>query len=61
MNEYDQTFNPNTLIGHFDLISRFSDFPLYLGTQLVYEHTCFTICLRMTRPLTVKYSWATVT
>ena len=39
MNEYDQTFNPNTLIGLCDLISRFSDFALYLGTQLVYEHT----------------------
>ena len=61
MNEYDQTFNPNILIGHYDLISRFSDFALYLGTQLVYEHTSFTICLRITRPLTVKYSWVTVT
>ena len=26
MSEYDQTFDPNTLIGHCDLISRFSDF-----------------------------------
>ena len=26
-----------------DLISRFSDFALYLGTQLVYEHTSFTL------------------
>ena len=26
MNEYDQTFNPNILIGHYDLISWFSDF-----------------------------------
>ena len=54
MSEYDQTFDPNTLIGHCDLISRFSDFALYLGTQVVYEQTSFTLCLRMTRPLTLK-------
>ena len=35
MNEYDQTYNPNVLIGHYDLISWFSDFALYLGTPLV--------------------------
>ena len=52
--EYDQTFDPYILIGHCDLISRFSDFALYLGTQLVYEQTSFTLCLRMTRPLTLK-------
>ena len=34
MSEYDQTFGP---IGHCDLFSRFSDFALYLGTQLVYD------------------------
>ena len=45
MNEYDQTFNPNILIGHYDLISWFSDFALYLGTQLVHEQTSFTLCL----------------
>ena len=56
----DKTFDPKVVIGHYDLISRFSDFPLYLGTQLVYEHTSFTICLRVTRPLTIKYSWTTV-
>ena len=39
MSEYDQTFDPNILIGHCDLISRFSDFALYFGTQLVYEQT----------------------
>ena len=50
--EYDQTFDPN--IGHCDLISRFSDFALYLGTQMVYEQTSFKVCLRMTRPLTLK-------
>ena len=61
MNEYDNTINPNVLIGHYDLISWFSDFVLYLGTQLVYEQTSFTLCLRMTRRLTVKYSWVNVT
>ena len=61
MSEYDQTFDPNILIGHCDLISRFSDFALYLGTQMVYEQTSFKVCLCMTRPLTVKYSWVTVT
>ena len=54
MSEYDQTFDPNILIGHCDLISRFSDFALYLGTQVVYEQTSFTLCLRMTRSLTLK-------
>ena len=28
MSEYDQTFDPNILTGHCDLISRFSDFCL---------------------------------
>ena len=32
MSEYDQTFEPNILIGHYDLISRFSDFALYLSS-----------------------------
>ena len=54
MSKYDQTFDPNILIGHCDLISWFSDFALYLGTQVVYEKTSFTLCLRMTRPLTLK-------
>ena len=39
MSEYDQTFDNSILIGHCDLISRFSDFALYLGTQMVYEQT----------------------
>ena len=52
MNAYNKTFDPKVVLGQYDLISRFSDFPLYLGTQLVYEHTSFTIC--MTRPLTIK-------
>ena len=39
MNEYDHhTFNPNILIGHYDLISWFSDFALYLNTEWVYDH-----------------------
>ena len=50
---YDKTFDPKVVLGHYDLISRFSDFALYLGTQLVYEHTVFTVCLHMTRPLTL--------
>ena len=58
---YDKTFDPKVALGHYDLISRFSDFPLYLGTQLVYEHSSFTVCLCMTRPLTVKYSLVIVT
>ena len=53
---YDKTFDPKVVLGHYDLILRFSDFALYLGTQLVYEHTVFTIYLRMTRSLTLKYS-----
>ena len=40
---YDKTFDPKVVLGQYDLISRFSDFPLYLGTQLVYGHTAFTI------------------
>ena len=44
MSEYDQTFDPNILIGHCDLISRFSDFALYLVSQMVYEQTSFTLC-----------------
>ena len=43
MSEYDQTFDPNILIGQCDLISRFSDFALYPDTQLVYFHTFFYI------------------
>ena len=54
MSEYDQTFDPSILIGHWDLISRFSDFALYLGTQMVYEQTSFKVFLHMTRPLTLK-------
>ena len=56
MSVYDQTFDPNILIGHCDLISRFSDFALYeyVGTQMVYEQTSVKVCLRMTRPLTLK-------
>ena len=38
---YDNTFDPKVVLGQYDLISWFSDFPLYLGTQLVYEHTSY--------------------
>ena len=58
---YDKTFDPKVVLGQYDLISWFSDFPLYLSTQLVYEQTSFMICLRMTRPLSVKYHWVIVT
>ena len=36
---YDKTFDPEVVLGHCDLISWFSDFALYLDTQLVYFHT----------------------
>ena len=35
---YDKTFDPEVVLGHCDLISRFSDFAIYLDTQLVYFH-----------------------
>ena len=60
MSEYDQAFDPNILIGQCDLISRFSDFVLYLDTKLVYFHTFFQI-MCMTRPLTPIYLKVTVT
>ena len=60
MSEYDQAFDPNILIGHCDLILRFSDFALYLDTQLVYFHTFFQI-MSMTRPLTPIYLSVNVT
>ena len=33
---YDKTFDPEVVLGHCDLISRFSDFALHLDTQLEY-------------------------
>ena len=48
MFSYDKTFDPEVFLGHCDLISWFSDFAFYLGTQLVYDQTSFTLCLRMT-------------
>ena len=33
---YDNTFDPEVFLGHCDLISWFSDFALYLDTQLVF-------------------------
>ena len=59
---FDKTLDPKVVLGHYDLIvghcdliAWFSDFALYLGTQLIYEHISFTVCLCMTRPLTLKY------
>ena len=46
MIEYDQTFNPNVLIGHYDLIAWFSDFALYLGPALGYRSG---LALRLTK------------
>ena len=43
INEYDQSFNPNILIGHYDLISWFSDFALHLNTQWVYDNIVFSL------------------
>ena len=43
MSEYDQSSDPNILIGHCDLISRFSNFASYLDTELVYFHTSFRL------------------
>ena len=43
MSEYDQTYDPNILIGHCDLISRFSAFALYLRTQLIFFSYFFQI------------------
>ena len=36
MYEYDKTFDRKVFQGHCDLISWFSDFALYLDTQLVF-------------------------
>ena len=47
-----RALTPNILIGHCDLIPRFSDFALYLDTQLVYFHTYFRLLVGMTRALT---------
>ena len=58
---YDKTFDPKVVLGHCDLITWFSDFAFYLGFLLVYELISFTLCLRMTRPLTLKYFWVIVT
>ena len=46
------TFDPNKLIGHCDLISRFSDFDFYLDTQLVYFCASFRLIMSMARALT---------
>ena len=38
---YDKTFDPKVVLGQCDLILRFSDFALYLGTQI---GICRTYC-----------------
>ena len=40
---YDKTFDPEVVLGHCDLISWFSDFALYLDTQLVFFSYFFQI------------------
>ena len=40
---YDKTFDPEVFLGHCDLISWFSDFALYLDTQLVFFLTSFRL------------------
>ena len=40
---YDKTFDPEVFLGHCDLISWFSDFALYLDTQLIYFLTSFRL------------------
>ena len=47
-----RALTPYILIGHCDLITRLSDFALYLDTQLVYFHTFFRLWVSMTLPLT---------
>ena len=37
MGEYDQTFDPNILTGHCDLISQFSDLP-YIFTLSIFSY-----------------------
>ena len=40
---YDKTFDCKVFLGHCDLISWFSDFALYLDTQLVFFSYFFLI------------------
>ena len=55
MLSYDKTFDPEVFLGHYDLISRFSDFAVYLDTQLVFFLTSFRLRMSKTRPLTQMY------
>ena len=43
MYAYDKTFDCKVFLGHCDLISWFSDFGLYLDTQLVFFSYFFLI------------------
>ena len=58
---YDKTLGPKVVLGHCDLVTWLSDFAFYFGFLLVYEHISFTLCLRMTRPLTLTYFCVIVT
>ena len=55
MYEYDKTFDRKVFLDHCDLILWFSDFALYLDTQLVFFHTSFWLWMSMTTPLTQTY------
>ena len=43
MFSYDKTFDSKVFLGHCDIISWFSDFALYLDTQLVFFSYFFLI------------------
>ena len=47
---YDMTFDPKVFLRHCDLILCFSDFALYLNTQLVFFDTAFRLQMALTRP-----------
>ena len=40
---HGKTYDPKIVVGNCDLISVFSDFALYLDTQLVYFHISFRL------------------
>ena len=56
MSKYDKTFNPNVLIGECELISRFSDFVLYLGTQYVLTYFMYNMIETFKPSVVISYS-----
>ena len=52
-----RALTPNILIGHCDLISRFSDFALYLDTQLVYFLYFFQIMSEYDQSFDPQYTY----